>query len=259
MSKLAKLQQTFQQQVLEPSQTDSPTWVSTGGRASPAAQLHIYTSAYRARLTEALTEDFPAIVNAVGEDNFDSLADGYIETYPSRYFSLRDFGDHMINFLAQAADYKDKPWLSEMAVFERALGRAFDATDAPIFTEKEMAAVPAENWGDLTFIFHPSVHRIDCVWDTPTMWKSLTDDEPKEVTASMGESVPWLIWRQDLVTKFRSLNQDEQVVLDTLHDGGTFDDACIALTDVITKYQVPLQIATMLKSWISQDLISGFK
>lgn len=259
MSKLAKLQQTFQQRVLDPKQTTLPTWVSAEGRAAPEAQLLIYTGAYRARLTEVLAEDFPSIVNAIGDDNFETLAEAYIEAHPSRYFSLRDFGDHMADFLAAADDYKDKPWLSELAVFERTLGRAFDAADAPIFTEKEMAAIPAENWGDLRFILHPSVHRLDFVWDAPSMWKVLTDDKPKEVAAELGEPVAWIVWRQDLMTKFRSLDKEEQIVLDALCKGATFDEACIALSTLITEYQVPLHIATLLKGWISQELISGIE
>lgn len=259
MSQLAKLQQAFQRRVLDPMPTTLPTWVSAGGRASPEAQLLIYTNAYRTRLTEVLAEDFPAVAIAIGEDAFDTLAEAYIEAHPSRYFSLRDFGDHMADFLAHATDYKDMPWLSELAVFERMLGRAFDAADAPIFSEQDMAAVPAENWADLRFILHPSVRRIDCIWDTPTMWKVLTDDTPKEVIAERGESVAWLIWRQQLTTQFRSLNEDEQIVLDTLREGATFNDACVALSTLMTEDEVPLHIATLLKSWITQELISGIE
>ncbi|MEE8387674.1 MAG: DNA-binding domain-containing protein [Acidiferrobacterales bacterium] len=259
MSQLAKLQQAFQRRVLDPKQSSLPTWVSAGGRATPETQLLVYTSAYRARLTEVLAEDFPAIANAIGEDGFETLAEAYIDAHPSRYFSLRDFGDHMADFMTHAADYKDMPWLSELAVFERLLGRAFDATDAPIFREQDMAAVPAENWADLRFILHPSVQRIDCIWDAPSMWKVLTSDTPKEVTAEAGESVAWLVWRQQLTTQFRSLNKGEQIVLDTLREGATFNDACVALSTLMAEDEVPLHIATLLKSWITQELISGIK
>ncbi len=259
MSQLAKLQHVFQQRVLNPVQTSMPAWISASGRASPEMQLLVYSNAYRSRLTEVLAEDFPAVANAVGEDSFDVLAKAYIEAHPSRYFSLRDFGNHMADFLAHAADYQDKPWLSELAVFERLLGRAFDATDAPIFSKQDMAAVPAENWADLRFILHPSVHRIDCIWGTPKMWKVLTDDTPKEVTAEAGESVAWLVWRQQLTTRFRSLGKDEQIALDTLRTGATFNDACIALSALMTEDEVPLHIATLLKGWITQGLISGIE
>lgn len=259
MSQLAKLQQVFQQRVLDPMQTTLPTWVSASGRAAPQTQLLVYTNAYRSRLIEVLEGDFPAVANAVGENSFDALAEAYIEAHPSRYFSLRDFGNHMADFLAHTTDYKDMPWLSELAKFERLLGQAFDAADAPILSAQDMAAVPADNWADLRFILHPSVHRIDCIWGTPTMWKVLTDDTPKDVTAKAGESVAWLVWRQQLTTNFRSLDTDEQIALDAVRKGATFNDACISLSALMTEDDIPLHIATLLKGWITQGLISGIE
>ncbi|HEY9051517.1 MAG TPA: DNA-binding domain-containing protein, partial [Gammaproteobacteria bacterium] len=101
MTQLAKLQQTFQECVLHPDKPVSAAWVSASGRAAPETQLSIYTYAYAARLTEVLANDYPAVLMAIGEDLFNELAHDYIQAYPSHHFSLRDFGRHLSEFIAE--------------------------------------------------------------------------------------------------------------------------------------------------------------
>lgn len=259
MSQLTDLQQAFQHYLLAPLTKSVPDWVSPGGRAKPEKQLSVYSNGYRARLHEVLTLDFPAILEAVGEDSFDQLANNYIETHPSHYFSLREFGRDMSSFLQEDAAFRDQPWLSELAIFERSLGQAFDAADAPIFSEQEMARIPPADWPATRLVMHPSVQRLDCVWDAPGMWTVLTDEIPKEITAKREEPVGWLIWRKELATQFRSLGADEKLALNAVLGGLSIDEVCGELGSLIAEELVPLHFASLLKGWITQGIVSGIK
>lgn len=256
MKQLADLQHTFQNCVLVPSKDTPPTWVSASGRATPETQVSIYAHAYRARLKEVLGNDFPAVLMAISNEQFDTLAEDYIEAHPSHYFSLRDFGCHMPTFIPQHSAYNDMPWLNELAIFEWTLGQAFDAADVNIVTEQDMATIPPEAWPDLKFVIHPSVRRLDFVWNTVEMWKTLTDENPTPIDAVRGETVPWLIWREHLTTRFRSLEADEQCALDKLQEGASFNEICEELAKSINDDEVPLRAASLLKGWIAQGLIS---
>ena len=66
----------------------------------------------------------------------------------------------------------------------------------------------------------------------------------------------WLIWRDDLITRFRSLAADEQQALACLREGGSFDDICELLTAFHASDEVPLYAATYLKTWLSQGLLT---
>ena len=257
MSRLAALQRDFQRFLLGPACDAVPPWVSVSGRAAPATQLAVYTSAYRARLKEVLALDFPALNVLLGEECFEELAHAYIDAHPSQGFTLRDFGGHMACFLRQQAGYKDRPFLGELAAFEWTLGQAFDAADVPVFTEQAMSALPAEEWPRLQLVLHPSVHRLDFVWNAPGLWKAYTSDCPKPVIPAQTEPVPWLIWRDELTTRFRSLEHDEHVALDAARGGATFVEMCETLSTAIPPEVVPLRAASLLKSWIGQGLISG--
>lgn len=265
MSQLAKLQHTFQNYVLKPGTiSNSATgWVSASGRVDPETQVSVYSYAYHARLREVLANDYPAILMAIGEHYFNQLANDYIKAYPSHYFSLRDFGSHLPGFIADLikkneslyASWHEMPWCYELAIFEWTLGQVFDAADDKIFTQQDMSTIPAESWPDLKFTLHPSVHRLDFNWNIPEMWQALTDEEPTEITAQHATTSPWLLWREQLITRFRSIQIDELLALDKIYQGANFNDVCEALSTMIDEDNVPLHAATLLKGWITQGLI----
>jgi len=263
MKRLAELQHTFQDRVLNPGKAQSAAWVSAGGRAAPEVQLSVYSHAYVARLKDVLATDYPAVLMAIGEDHFNRLADDYIRANPSRYFSLRDFGQHLPGFVSgtrhRDTGNQGSPWLRELALFEWTLGQAFDAADAPVFTEQDMTAIPYPAWPELRFIPHPSVHRLDLEWNIPEMWQALTGDPPVQVSAGRDRASPWLVWREQLVTRFRSMQVDEQRALDALRGGGRFGEICEVLATLLSEEQVPLRAAGLLKGWIAQGLISGIE
>ena len=267
MNQLSKLQQTFQDCVLHPGQPDAAAWVSASGRADPATQLSIYSYAYAARLKEVLATDYPAVLMAIGDDHFNALADDYIQAHPSHYFSLRDFGRDLPGFIAKLIQQDEHPtipwhampWLYELALFEWRLGQAFDVADVSSLTEQDMATIPPEAWPDLTFSLHPSVQRLDFAWNIPAMWQALTADEPTPVDALRDTASPWLIWREQLITRFRSMTTDEQQALDALAAGANFNDICETLATLIPEEEVPMRAASLLKGWLAQGLISGIQ
>lgn len=257
MTRLAELQRQFQQCLLEPPEDLHQPWIHAGGRADPARQLSAYVHAYAARLKETLAGDYPAVRTAIGTDRFDALAEAYLRARPSRYFSLREFGRDLPGFIAARAESQATPWLGELASFEWTLGLAFDAADRPLADVADMATVAPADWPALRFTAHPSVQRLDLAWNTVALWEALNADEPVPVEAIHGQPVPWLIWRQDLTTRFRSLEPDEAVCLDALLAGASFGELCARLAEYLDPEQVPLRAASLLKGWLQQQLIQA--
>ncbi|MEW8509124.1 MAG: DNA-binding domain-containing protein [Candidatus Thiodiazotropha sp.] len=262
MNNLKQLQNNFQNYLLNPGVECQTTWVSGGGRASPEYQLSVYANAYVSRLKEVLMNDYPAVSVSISDDLIDRLLAGYIRQYPSCYFSLRDYGQRFPVYLNGLVETdhccRDLAWLPELARFEWALGQAFDAAESELVSEEDLASISAASWPRLRFAFCSCVQRIDLEWNVPAMWKSLTADPPQEIEALPGASkTAWLIWRQDMVTRFRSLEQDEQLLLDTLRNGVTFNDGCEILATRMEVERVPMRAAGLLKGWIQQGLVSS--
>lgn len=261
MTPLARLQHRFQDCILDPGKPASTAWISASGRADPDIQISIYCHAYRARLHEVLADDYPATQMAIGDDHFNVLAADYINAHPSHYFNLRDFGRHLTSFVADRvqhdAGYRGMHWLVELTEFEWTLGLAFNASNVKLFTEQDMAKIPFEIWPELRFIVHPSLHRLNFEWNIPEMWLALTAEPPTQVNARRKLDGPWLIWREQLVTRFRSMPIDEQQALDKVLEGGSFNKVCEELATLMNEDDVPLRAAGLLKGWIAQGLIRG--
>lgn len=259
MNQLAKLQNIFQTAVLQPEKSLSPKWVSATGRVSPEIQLSVYSYAYHARLIEVLVNDYPAILMAIGDEVFERIANNYIAEHPSHYFSLRDFGSGFANFILTNNPQQEMYWLYELASFEWHLVQAFDAADASLFTVNDMGSIAAEQWPEVKFILHPSVQRLNFIWNAVEMWQVLSADEPSKVIPQMESENTWLVWREQLTTRFRSLNKDEQLAFETLQSGGSFSNICENLVTLIDEESVPMHAASLLKGWISQGLIHKVK
>jgi hypothetical protein len=261
MKQLVELQHTFQEWVLHPDKAAAMDWVSANGRASPEIQLSVYTHAYRARLIEVLSNDYPAILMAIGDELFNQLADDYIQTYPSNFFSLRDFGCNLPGFVSglitEHESYRNMDWLYGLALFEWTLGQAFDAADDIVLTEQDISAIPPQAWPELKFRIHPSVHRLNLEWNIPEIWKVLTDDNPAQVTALNTTESHWIVWRDQLVTRFRSMEADEQEAFDMLCAGKSISEVCEMLATRMKEDEVPFRAAGLVKTWITQGLIAG--
>lgn len=238
-------------------------WVSAGGRAPPEVQLSVYTHAYRARLIEVLANDYPAMRVAVGDKYFKQLGDQYIQSHPSHYFNLRDFGQHLPGFVANwlklHPGYSDMLWLVELALFEWTLGEAFDAANPTLLTEQDIATIPPQSWPELKFTVHPSVYRLDLEWNIPEVWQALTANQPIPAKTLHATAGPWLVWREQLVTRFRSMQSDECYALDKVREGANFVDVCEVLGTLMNEEKVPMRAAGLLKGWIRQGVICGIR
>ena len=252
---LRRLQEDFQDYLLTPDARMQPH-VHGSAQVSAEERLAIYANAYRLRLLEALGTDYPGLHTVLGDDEFDAMGRAYIAAHPSAYFSLRWFGDRLSEFLRSTAPYSQYPVFAEMATFEWAKSDAFDAADSAVANISDMAAIPPDAWPGLRFIPHHSLRRLDLRWNVPTVWKEIdAGREPPELVESE-YPIAWLLWRQDLLTYFRSLNVDEAWALDALLRGETFADLCEGLTEWIDAQNVAGHAVGLLKQWLTDGLIS---
>jgi hypothetical protein len=255
---LRRLQEDFQGYLLALDARMHPH-VLGSAQVSAEERLAIYADAYRLRLLEALDTDYPGLHAMLGDDDFDSMGRAYIAAHPSPYFSLRWFGNRLSEFLRTTEPYSQYPVFAEMAAFEWAKSDAFDAADSEIASIADMAAVPPDAWPGLTFVPHPSLRRLDLRWNVPTVWKAIDAGQEPPTLEENDYPIAWLVWRQDLLTYFRSLNVDEAWALDALQRGETFASICQGLTEWIDAQNVAVHAAGLLKQWLSNGLIRAIR
>lgn len=290
MSPLRDLQEDFHAFLLRGDEQMRQR-VSGTAKVSAPIRLAIYYDAYRLRLLEALDSNYPVLHAWIGDDEFEKLGLAYLDAHPSTHFSIRYFGHRLEEYLATSAEYRDKPYLREMASLEWAMSETFDAADSPLVRLADMATIPADAWPEMRLAFHASVHRLDLHWNVPPIWKAINQITAAEKSGAAchgetsatpsprwgeswgeGKELPeiptpgtsehpqsWIVWRQNLKTYFRSLSVDEAWALDAARQGESFAAICEGLCEWIDAQNVALHAAGLLKLWITDGLVSEIK
>lgn len=251
MDALVDLQRNFLAAVREGDERVKPQ-LAADRRIARDLGLGIYVHAYRARLREALENDHGCLALYLGDDLWDRMCVGYIDAHPSRSRSLRQFGDHLPDYLKLTAAFAEYPQIAELAAFERRLLDCFDAADASSATWAELQAMPATDWPGLCLRFQPSLQRYRADSNSIDIWKALkADHSPPEVAASQTRN--WAIWRDpERVTRFRPLDSEETAALDHFLAGGDFAGLCEILAHRHAPHAVPVHALQHLQRW-AQD------
>ncbi len=256
MPSLRELQQSIQAYVLARG-PGAQTEVLASPSVSAETRLEIYANAYRVRLQEALAGDFPALWAMVGAERFAHLAAAYTDAYPSGHFSIRYFGQHLHAFLASSEDFRNEPWVSELAALEWRLGEAFDAAHAPPLTAESLAELAPAAWANIRLALHPSVRRLDLAWNVAEIWQAVDRHETPGTPLAYPHPLAWLIWRQELKTFFRSLEREEAWALDAVLNGMRFGDLCEGLCRWLPEHEVAQRAAGFLRRWINDQLVTA--
>jgi hypothetical protein len=249
---LADLQRAFQDYVLA-SDDGFTNQVRDTRKADRVTLLDVYRDGYALRLIEVLTIDFPGVLAMAGPANFDTMARAYIAAHPSRHPSVRWFGHTLADFLAAT------PALAEMARFEWALGEAFDSIDAAPIGAEAIMAVPPEAWESITFAPIPSLQRLTFTHDVPPAWQRREEVESGTLeVAILDTPLPWVIWRPERASNFRSLETDEAAMLSAMIDGQPFPALCEALLSYVEEDQAAARAAGLLRAWVEEGMIGSF-
>jgi len=218
--------------------------------------LQTYIHAYSSRLMEALNNDHPCLGEYLGDTLWHEMCVGYIEQYPSRFRSLRNFGDLLPKYLLHAGVFKQHPEISELAQLERQFLNCFDAMDAGRLAFSEFLKLQPEQWPSLGLVFHPSLQVLGLHYNAMAIWQDIKDG--KIPPAAAFEKNTWLLWRDDdRVTNFRSLDKDEYSAFLHFLNNGNFSGLCEEMAKLHDIGNVPTIAFNFLKQWSDQGLISA--
>lgn len=265
---LAQLQAQFQRAILGGDtglNVADVTTVRSSGHASGRARIAVYATAYRLRLIDALSANFPRLTQLLGREQFQRLASSYLDAHPSRHGSVRWFGHQLAEYLATCPEFQTHPDAIELAMWEWAVAAAFDAPDITPLSINALANVATADWPHLRFTLHPSVQRLVMTTNAVTLFKAMEGDQslsPETLQtrypASPDGPQRWLIWRDGLDTRYRPLAADEALAMVTIAEHGTFENLCDALCNCQPLEAVPARAASLLKTWIVDGLIASY-
>ena len=251
-SALKQLQQSFFGHLIG-EQTDVVTHIQSTPDRTADQRLHIYASGYRLRLKEAISTDYDKLFSYLGDDLFEQLMDEYIDTYKSNHPSLRYYSKNMAELLSMKEPFLNYPELLELAQIEKTFNHSFDAADCDTITVESLAVIEPEAWAGLAIQFHTSMTLLPLEKNTFAIWKALSEEEnpPQAIL----ENSVWMIWRKDLISRYREVSEAENHILSLAMKGSNFTELCEAMLTYCDEDQAPMQVIGLLQNWINEQLV----
>ncbi len=218
--------------------------------------LGIYRDAYVLRLIDVVAADHERLHAYLGDDSFRAMARAYIARHPSHHPSARWFAQRLPEFLREQQPYAKQPILSELAALERALNNAFDGADAPVVSMADLAALPPEIWGGISFVRHPTATSLEVSTNVGAIWSALkAGKEPPPAQLSEAPT-RILVWRHETRSMFRELCAEETMMWEEAGKGVRFADLCTMLAVYDDPGSAPARAAGYLKGWLDAGLLT---
>ena len=127
-----------------PMERVAAEFIRPNDRLTSFERLQLYNRMYWFRLFDAIRDDCPGLLAALGERGFARLAQAYLERYPSRSFTLRDLCSRLERFILEEPRLTAPrtALAAEIARFEWAQTVAFDGGARPAIAPALVARTP---------------------------------------------------------------------------------------------------------------------
>ena len=121
-------------------------YLKPSAKLSSFERLEIYNRQYWLRVTEVVSENYPALNALLGSKRFDALILAYLHENPSTSFTLRDLGAKLPAWLADHPQFlgSRNDLAVDVARLEWAYIEAFDSLNRAPLSEEEFACLRAD-------------------------------------------------------------------------------------------------------------------
>lgn len=216
--------------------------------------MAVYRNNHQASLMACLEDSFARTRDWIGGDAFAAAAVRHIERVPPGSWTLdaypRDFPD-TLELL-----YPDDPEIGELAWLECALGEAFVAPDADPVTPEAAAAI---DWDHAILHFSPTLDMRDIRTNAAILWSAMTAGEDPPTVEHLPESGVLIVWRQAMVSRFRTIDQVEARTLRLARSGRSFPALCAMLVVSFGEADGIALAGQFLGRWLGDGLLAGVK
>ena len=259
-------------EVMDPaSEQVAGHFIKPNDRLTSFERLQIYNQQYWWRLIGAFQEDFRGLRAVLGEKKFDRLALAYLQSYPSRSWSLRNLGSKIVSFLEDHPDLT-KPHTAlviDVARVEWARVIAFDSADKPIIQPTQIAKLPADQlrlglqpYVTLLALTHPiddlmrKLKRTEISAVSNAVQATRTSRRANLTVRRSRAPIHLAVHRVDCSVYYKRLDPEAYVLLNRLRAGATLESACAEA--FVDSKQAPEKSAARIQEWFARWMEFGW-
>lgn len=229
--------------------------VTPGPRLSAMDRMQIYHDGYFARLVECLTDDYPALSHALGEQTFWSLSREYIVSHPSRSPSLNAYGRHVAAFCRA----RSEPWAgfaADLASLEWALVEVVHEPACNGLAEGALATISAARWQTARLLPSPGLRLL--VFDYPVNDFFRAFREDREPPLPERRSSATAVYRRGLTLWRMDLEPRAALLLRELISGVPLAAAVARAEKRSQAAGTSAELAGLLPQWLGSWVQAGF-
>lgn len=253
---LKELQTEFQNIMLNAECAGAP-WVDESAHdLSSRDRMNIYHNAYRIRLIDVLLDTFEHTSIYLGDNWFRQLAADYVQTHNSVHTNIGVYGKAFPDFLADqlAADGE----ISELAILDWTLRRAFDGRDCAVMTQHDLQALASNESNKIQGLRLQPVPTLAIIiqrFNTLDIWHAINTEQQPPEAIQLLQPMNVLTWRKGHSPHFRSLGEMEFVSLSAVCAGNSLDETGALLDKKFPDVDVATEFGGMLQRWLDDEIL----
>ena len=229
--------------------------VTPGPQLSAVDRVQIYNDGYFARLVECLTDDYPALSYALGEETFSSLSRGYIQTNPSRSRSLNGYGQQMAAFCRAQAE----PWAgfaADLARLEWALVEVVHEPASQSLLPEALAMISPDGWQRTRLLPSRGLRLLGFDYPVNDFFQAFRDERAPNMPGRAPTATA--VYRQGLALWRMGLEPRAALLLKDLIAGVPMAIAVATLEAKSQAAGASEDLARLLPQWLGSWVQSGF-
>ncbi|MCG7873985.1 MAG: DNA-binding domain-containing protein [Candidatus Thiodiazotropha lotti] len=251
---LEELQTRFQRNLLA-AECSEADWIRESAAGLPSQErLGIYHNAYRIRLIDVLLDTFEHTAIYLGDEWFQQLASTYVQAHLSTNTNIGFYGQDFPRFLAE--QFPGDMEISELALMDWKLRRAFDGADSNLLTHDDLQRLAATEISNIRLQPVPTLSTTTQHFNTLDIWHAIDQDGQPPVVEQSAQPIEVLIWRKGHSPHFRSISKIESAALARVCSGDTLEAVGAYLAQDFPDVDVVTEFGLMLHRWLDDELLS---
>jgi hypothetical protein len=221
----------------------------------PIQRIGIYHGMYMLRMIEALTVDYAAVAQFLGEHAFEHLVRDYVQQFPSRSYTFNRLGDSFPEYIA-ASSLKRRNFLRDLAKLELAMTLVFDEAEAEALPADAIASIEPEEVADARIVPIPALRLIALDYDANEAFQAFRDERPMKPRRQKS----WLaIHRRDYSVYRMPLTQEAYTFLECLAARHTIGSAIETFDKRFRRFPEQSELFTWFRDWSAAGIFTAIE
>jgi hypothetical protein len=221
----------------------------------PIQRVGIYHGMYMLRMIEALTVDYAAVAEFLGEHSFEHLVRDYVQQFPSRSYTFNRLGDSFPEYIASSS-WKRRTFLRDLAKLELAMTHVFDEEEAEPLPADAIASIAPEEIADARIIPIPALRLLAFDYDANEAFQAFREDRPMKPRRQKS----WLaVHRRDYSVYRMPLTREAFVFLEALVARETIGNAIETFHRRFRRFPAQSDLFTWFRDWSAAGLFTAIE